>query len=345
MARLMISHGGALGDNGFIVPALNALREIYDEIYMCGLSQAFTALGETGLVDKFIVKPSEYGSWDQEEQKRWLIQVTEDIDIDAKISFNGVIPGRYMFHADDPRFDLPLEWKRSNASNVSFFDAMSERAIDSINGISQFSSTGLNPLGKRPITRLTTEEQRWLLNFRNRHNIPNSAFILGWQFTGSSRIKWYPFFNEVIQKGIMSKYSEVYVVGLGDLDNKIKWDFKHHGGRFINLGKTVSFRQAYILTSIFDCLVSPETGLMVFAQAFEHVPKILLATHSYGYHFSFQETTIIQSKAGCSPCYKIVYDCKHDGENPWTECMGKIAPEWVIEAIERVINLNVTKKK
>ena len=41
MARLMISHGGALGDNGFIVPALNALREVYDEIYMCGFSQAF----------------------------------------------------------------------------------------------------------------------------------------------------------------------------------------------------------------------------------------------------------------------------------------------------------------
>jgi hypothetical protein len=196
----------------------------------------------------------------------------------------------------------------------------------------------LNPIGKRPITRFTDEEINWLGDFRRTYKIPEEAFLLGWQWIGSARIKWYPFFDEVIQKAIMSKYPNVYVVGLGDIDNKIRWDFKYHGGRFINLGKSVSFRQAYILTSIFDCLVSPETGLMVFAQAFEHLPKILLATHSYGYHFTFPETVIIQSEVKCSPCYKIIYDCKHDGDNPWALCMGKIPPARVIEAIEKVIS-------
>ena len=342
MTRLMISHGGALGDNGYIVPALNGLRKLYDEIYMCGSSQAFIALGETGLVDKFIVKPSAFESWNRDQQHDWLIHETKDIDFDTKIGFNGVIPGRYMFHAEDSKSELPLEWKRANASGANFFDAMSERVINSIvdstTGESRLLSPDINPIGKRPMTRLTDKEQVWLSGFKRAYGIPDNAFVLGWQFTGSARIKWYPFFNTVIQQGIMSKYPLVYVVGLGDLDNKIQWNSKYHGGRFINLGNTVSFRQAYILTSILDCLVSPETGLMVFAQGFTHVPKILLATHSYGYHFTFPETVVLQSEAECSPCYNIVYDCKHDGDNPWSLCMGKIAPERVIEAIEKVLN-------
>lgn len=339
MKRLMISHGGALGDNGFTVPVLNALRQIYDEIYMCGVNQAFIALGDTGLIDKFIIKPSEYMSWHFEKQRAWLIQATDNIDFDARINFNGTIPGKYMFHADDPKFNFPIEWKRSNASGANFFDVMSERAVNSITdaSIKKILSSDLNPLGKRPITILTEKEQRWLMNFRSIYNIPKKAFLLGWQFTGSARIKWYPFFDEVIQKGIMKKCPEVYLIGLGDIDNIIKWDFRFHKGRFINLGQTISFRQAYILSSILDCLVSPETGLMVFAQAFEHVPKILLANHSYGYHITFPETEIIHSEADCSPCYNLVYDCKHDGENPWSLCMGRISSKRVIEAIKKII--------
>ncbi len=346
MNRLMISHGGALGDNGFTVPALNALRELYDEVYMCGPNQSLMALGETGLIDRFIIKPPEYESWDFGKQRAWLIQATEEMDFDEKINFNGAIPGRYMFHAEDPKFGLPTEWKRLNAEGINFFDAMSRRAIDSISEVSseRILNSDSNPMGKRPITKIAEEEQKWLLNFRRAYNIPKNAFLLGWQFTGSARIKWYPFFDEVIQKGIMRKYPEVYVIGLGDLDKRIKWDFDFHGGRFVNLGNEVSFRQAYILASLFDCLVSPETGLMVFAQAFEHVPKILLATHSYGWHFCFHETKIIQSNADCSPCYKIIYDCQHDGDKPWSLCMGNIAPDRVIEAIEEIIGKKITSK-
>jgi len=322
----MISHGGALGDNGYTVPALNELRKIYDEIYLYGRKQAVIALEGTGLIDRFIVKPEEFGKGTLEQQRDWLVNAVSDVDFHAKINFNDVIPGRYMFHQGDPKFDLPVEWKRENVRGVSFFDAMSERVEETKEAI-----------GKRPVTQLTHAERSWLRDFRHIYNIPKGAFLLGWQFTGSARIKWYPFFNEVIQQGIMSKYPQVYVIGLGDVDNKIQWDAKYHGGRFINLGRSVSFRQAYILTGIFDCLVSPETGLMVFAQCFAHVPKILLATHSYGYHFSFPETVIIQSEAKCSPCYKIVYDCEHEGDNPWSLCMGNIAPERVVEAIEKVI--------
>lgn len=333
MSNLMIAHGGALGDNGFTIPALMELRKKYDEIYLSCTQHAVTALKDTGLIDRFIVRHPDMDEATDEQKRNWLLHMVSDIDFQDKLNFYGALPGCYVFHKDDPKFSSSLKWKRENAHGVSFFDVFSERAGT------------LEAVGKRPEIFPTHKERSWLRDFRNIYDIPEDAFLLGWQFTGSAKIKWYPFFDTVIQKGIMRKYPQVYVIGLGDLGNKLTWDRRFHGGRFINLGDSVSFRQACILTSIFDCLVAPETGIMVFAQAWAHVPKIMLSTHTYGYHITFDssidnptsETVIIQSEARCSPCYNIVFDCEHDGDNPWTLCMGKIPPEKVIAAIENVI--------
>lgn len=342
MQNLMITHGGALGDNGFTIPVLTELRKRYNKIYLFSKKQAVTALKDTGLIDKFIIYHPDMDKATNEQKRNWLQYMVRDIDFQSTLNFNGVIPGRYMFHKDDPKFLLSVDWKRRNTENVSFFDAFSNHVFYLKPDDIDLSDVK----GKRPKICLTYAEQSWLRNFRYIHNIPKEAFLLGWQFTGSAKIKWYPFFDIVIQRGIMRKYPQVYVVGLGDLDNILIWDRKYHGGRFINLGNTISFRQAYILTSIFHCLVAPETGIMVFAQAWPWVPKILLATHTYGYHITFNtvgncpksETVIIQSEAECSPCYNIVFDCEHDGSNPWSLCMGRISPEKVIAAIEGIIN-------
>lgn len=324
----MVKHDGALGDQGFTVPALTELRKRYEEIYLFGSPQADAALGGTGLVDKFIIRPGNWQSWKIEQKRHWLTNAMEDITFHASINFNGgAVPGRYMYHISDPNFNAPLWWKRKRVEFVNFFDVFSEKA------------EVREAIGKRPDISLSSSEKMWLGDFKDIYNVPKDAFLLGWQFTGSSFIKCYPFFDMVIQKGIMKKYPEVYVVGLGDIENRFKWDKKYHDGRFLNLGNSISFRQAYILTSILNCLIAPETGIMVFAQAWSNVPKILLATHTYGYHYTFSETEIIQSEAECSPCYNIVASCKHDGNNPWSLCMGKISPERVIAAIEKVMSV------
>lgn len=320
----MIHNNGALGDTGYAVPALNILRDRYDKIFMCG-DWCVAALENTGLVDWFVVKPGDFEEWDEEKKRRWLaISVPVD-DFDALLSCSAVVPSVYMFKRNDPRFEEPVEWKRENAKGVNFFDEMSKKL-----GVPE-------AIGKRPVTQHTPKERKWLKRFRERRGIPKDAFILGWQFTGSAEIKWYPFFNMVVQRYIMPKYPQVYVVAMGDMKNKLKWDRKYHGGRYINLTDTVSFRQAYILISSMDCLVGPETGVMVFAQGYPDVPKVLLATHTDGSQWTFPETEVIQSTADCAPCYNIVSTCTRDGENPWAYCMGKIDPVRVIEAIEGVI--------
>lgn len=321
--RLMITNEGALGDTGFVVPALNVLRERYDKIYMLGKA-CIKALANTGLVDLFITRPDGYDDWTDVQKRAWLTLDTPDFDVGMNCS--GVVPGKYMFHAEDPKFDRPQWWKMENAKGISYYDATSRKL-----GVPE-------AIGERPTTPHREDEKDWLAGFRRFHNIPEDAFLLGWQFTGSSVIKWYPHFDEVIQYNIMEKYPNVYVVGMGDLEGKLKWNYLGHRGRFINLADTVTFRQAYILTSIMDLLVGPETGVMVFAQGYPKTPKIVLATHTHGSEWTFPETQIIASEAECSPCFNIVADCEHEEGELWVKCMGAISPERVIGAIEGIIN-------
>lgn len=327
--NVLISHYGALGDNGYMVPGLNALRTKYDNIYLSCKPQGLTALDESGLIDGFIIKPNEFSDWDQNRQVHWLLNTAreQNISFETYIPMKNLVPGVYMFHHGDPNFDMPKDWKIENAAGVSFFDAFSLK----MNCPEAF--------GMRPITHHTETEQSWLDNFRFAYGIPQGVFLLMWQFAGSARHKWYPYFKEVIQQGIMRKYENVYVIALGDLEDKMKWDGKYHNGRYINLSG-ISFRKAYIQTSIADLFVSPETGVYVFSQAYKHVPKILLATHTSGRHITCgDETKIMVGSCRCAPCYNIVFgvpnECEQTNNSP--VCIATIFPEMLIEKIEEVI--------
>lgn len=327
MYRLMIQDDGAYGDQGFKLPALRVLRSTFEDIWVSGDYRAKEALEGTGLVDHFVVKPKDFGTWDIAEKRRFLLDAVGNLEFHHNLQTHSCIPGRLCFHKGaDPNADRPLEWKREINKDKNYFDEMSLHL--------QIPEA----VGVRPATLISSREQQWLAEFRADYGIPDDAFLLGWQFTGSTIPKWYPFFDKVIQHSIMANHPEVYVVGLGDLKAKFRWPKEKHGGRFINLYDLVSFREAYLLTSIMDCFVTPNTGVFIFSQCFPRTPKILLSTLVAGYHCCCgDETTVIQSEAACSPCYNIILDCEHDGDNPWLKCMGKIAPSRVITAIERTI--------
>lgn len=332
MANLMITHSGALGDCMWEIPALNILRGHFDNIYQSGRKFGPQALGETGLIDEFIVKPEEFKDWGVNYQRQWLSYQVRNLNWDASVNLHGVVAGRLMFQKKSRAYNLPRECKLSMNAGKNYFDEMTHRFQEAL-GIDLSEA-----IGKRPITKKTDEEKLLLSNFRSDHNIPDDAFLLGWQFTGSSMIKWYPYFQQVIQEDIMQRYSEVYLIGTGDLDGVLKWDAKYHHGRFINLEKSLTFRQTYVLTSIFDLLVSPETGIYNGAQAYSHLPKILLATHTDGTHITCGgETTILTSECECAPCYNVVNACEMDEKINAPRCMASIQPEVVIEAIEDVI--------
>ena len=322
---------------------------------MCGRPQCKAALENTGLVDKFIIKPEELYDWTDDEKREWFAYQVKDLQFEH---FCRCRPGRFMWHPTEDAFYWPSHYKVAYNKGISYFDALAEslkvvatrniqwprREGDTIQWFTKSESYCVRngvpeAFGKRPVTRMTHKERSWLRDFRYIHNIPKDAFLLGWQFTGSSQVKWYPYFREVIQYAIMTQYPNVHVIGLGDMKELINWTEEHHGGRFINLRGSVSFRQAYLLTSILDLLVSPETGIYVFAQAYPQTPKILLATHTNGTHISLgSESVILAAQCDCAPCYNIFATCDTDPETGASKCMASIKPEVVIKAIEEVIH-------
>lgn len=330
MPNLMIRSPGAIGDNFYGFPAVVELRKEFDEIYMCGKEACRTAFGPTGYIDRFIIKPPDFYEWGKDLSRQWLLEQTADLMIDEVRDTFGAVPGRYIFLGADKLFDAPAEWKREINENVHYFDATSLK----------LGAPGA--VGKRPVTPISHKERSWLRDFRHIHEIPRDAFILSWQFTGSSTTKWYPHFEEVIQRSIMRDYPQVYVIGLGDMKGRLDWDQKYHGGRYINLKDTVTFREAMLITSISDLLVAPETGIYCASQCFQ-TPKILLANLTSGRQISFgDECVIIQSEAPCSPCYRIVERCLEViGDYGWNRsafCMHQIPAKKVIREIERVVN-------
>ncbi len=332
MGNMMITHAGALGDCIWEIPALNVLQEYFDKIYQCGQIYGKLALEGTGLIDQFIVKPKEFKEWEEDYQREWLEFQSQEMEWDVCVNLHKVVAGKYMFHSTDPQFEKPIEWKQKLNEGVSYFDAMTLRFQE------QLDIDLSEAIGKRPITKHTEEEEALLKGFRWLHEIPEDAFLLGWQFTGSSRCKWYPFFQQVIQMNIMQKYPKVYLIGLGDLDGLIVWGSEYHHGRFINLKKTLTFRQAYVFTSMLDLLVSPETGIYNAAQAYAGVSKILLATHTTGKHITIgDESVILAAECDCGPCYDLLHGCKIDPESNAPYCISSIKPPRLIAAIEEVI--------
>jgi len=323
MLNLMITHNGAIGDNLFTLPALRELKNRYEKIYLSCAPQGKTALDGCGVIDKFIVKDTEYGKLSLQERAIWLLEQTKDIDFNNRLNFHGVIPARLMYHSEDKEHaGLTQQEKIDRARGKNFFDEMSIRAATP------------GAIGKRPDLGITEKEQLLLEAYKKAYLQDN--FVIGWQWHGSGSHKMYPFFNEVIQYNVLH-WRDTVCLGFGDVGGKIKWDEWYHRGKFINItGST--FRWSLLLSSLCNVLISPETGIFVGAQAFPHVVKILLATHTTGEHICCgSENIILHPTCACAPCYIIApTGCELHPELKIPICITTIQPALVIETIYNV---------
>lgn len=335
MTNCMVMHHGAIGDHVFSLPALRLLREQYDRIWLyCNSIHGIvkSIFANTDIISCYVYHHTEMDDWTKEEARAYLISETMDVTMDKYISFRGVVCAKYIFRAlwpcreePDPGYWWSQEVKCDNADGVSFFDEFAIAADMS------------EAVGQRPCFVTDHAERGWLRDFRFIYNIPRDAFLLGWIYTGSGYIKQYPHMQQVLYN-VMTEYPNVYVVGYGDrICEGLTW--KGAGDRYINLAGKLTWRQAALSISLLDCLVGPETSLLVAGQAYPETPKVLLATHTTGAHISFPETVILQSEAGCAPCYNIVDDCIRDGNNEWSLCIGKIAPERIVAAITDIVGV------
>jgi len=188
--------------------------------------------------------------------------------------------------------------------------------------------------GAKPELYLTDMEETLCNVFREKHK---GFFNIMWQVAGSSWNKIYPHSSDIID-AILDEYEDVQVFLTGGKNaSLLNWDRPRLHNR---IGQWDA-RQSMILTKYMDLVVSPETGVLNAAGAFE-TPKIGLLTHSSKENLTkyFINDYSIQSEAPCSPCHRMIYeisDCPIDEVFGLPICMSVyMDPEKVKEQIRKV---------
>jgi ADP-heptose:LPS heptosyltransferase len=98
-------------------------------------------------------------------------------------------------------------------------------------------------------------------------------------------------------------------------------------------------RKSMVLTKYADLVIGPESSVINAASCFD-TPKILLLSHASVENLSkyWKNTTNIFANVPCYPCHKLHYtlDCPLVEQIKAPVCMGKLPPERLLEAVERV---------
>lgn len=191
--------------------------------------------------------------------------------------------------------------------------------------------------GHRPELYLTETEKVLLGVFKTKHP---GTFNLMWQLSGSSWHKMYPFSSDVIEE-LLEEIPDMKVFCTGG-DHVTLLGMDHP--RLFNRVKLWGPRQAMAATSVMDCVVSPETGILNAAGAFD-TPKVGLLTHSSRENLTkyFANDYSIQSTAACSPCHKMIHDlddCPLDEVFGLPVCMSEgMNPEVIKKQIRTIYQL------
>ena len=191
--------------------------------------------------------------------------------------------------------------------------------------------------GAKPELYLTETEEILAKLFCRQHE---GYFKLMWQCSGSSWHKLPPFTSDVVDE-FLETYPDmrVFLTG-GENVSMIDWN---HPRLMSRLRNKWGPRQSMVLTKYMDCVVSPETGILNAAGAFD-TPKIGLLTHSSKENLTkhWVNDYSIESTAPCAPCHKMIYyieDCPVDKEFGLPICMSEhMDVEKIKENIRTIYN-------
>ena len=216
-------------------------------------------------------------------------------------------------------FNLPHE-ERHRRFNVNYAE-------------NSFRLAGL-PGGSKPELYLTETEEVLCGVFREKHK---NFFNLLCQTSGSSWHKLYPYMGDVVDT-LLDEFEDmqVFLVG-GENVSLLNWTRPRLHNRIGVWG----MRQTMVITKHMDCVISPETGTLNAAGAFD-TPKVGLLTHSSHENLTkyFVNDYSIQSTAPCSPCHRMIHEldeCQLDKTYGLPVCMSEgMNPERIVEQVRKI---------
>lgn len=310
---VMVMLNGAPGDHLHALPALRQLSQKCAAVYMTakwrgGLVKA--VYENTDIIDHFIwLDDQKMKDWTDAQIGEHMLYELGQRKIDKYYDLNGQ---HNMMNAPEEWDKIPIEEMREHQEKETFY--------------TRFCHALKVPeaKGSRPKMTYSEEERKWLE--ATVEYLPDLKLV-GWQWSGSSNVKEHPRALEILST-LLGEYPDIHILAMGSqLFSKAKIPEK----RCVNLAGEISWRQATLLTSIMALYIAPDTSVMVAAQGFPEVPKILLATTTSGTQIAFPETEIIQSTASCSPCYRTLNACEMD------DCCGKIDDMMIYAAADKIL--------
>jgi ADP-heptose:LPS heptosyltransferase len=204
------------------------------------------------------------------------------------------IEKKYCLLEKDTNYYRSSEWRREHLGKINYYDAMTEAC-----GIPEIF---YGKRGKMYYPKLEHDQARfWIRKQKEKYD---SNFIVLVVLSGSSLHKRFEQ-AESVSKKILEKYPKALIVITGDKDCESQ-AFTHE--RVINKVDKWNFRTAALMSKYFDCVISPETGLVCVAHSWDTPTIQLLTAASYSNHCKYaQNAYSVQSPVECSPCHKGPY--------------------------------------
>ncbi|MDI6789404.1 MAG: methyltransferase domain-containing protein [Thermodesulfobacteriota bacterium] len=301
-AVIVVRYGG-FGDMVIAAPIFRMLKEQGHYVIANCSSESVFVLEGNPYIDEFIIQTrytipltqlSEYFDSLSKQYNARIINLCESMERSLLI----------IKESDPDLWNLSHE-ERHKRCNVNYSEAALAKAGFTV--------------GARPELYLTKSEEVLARFFREQHE---GYFKLMWQASGSSWHKLPPFTSDVIDE-LLETYPDMKAFLTGG-SNVAMVDWNHP--RLLSRIDKWNPRQSMALTKYMDCVVSPETGILNAAGAF-NTPKIGMLTHSSKENLTkyFVNDYSVESSAPCAPCHKMIYeleDCPRDSELGLPVCMS-----------------------
>lgn len=335
MKRVLIIRDGAIGDALMITPAIHSWAERGYEVHVaCKRNVAIAIYPFNPHITQLVQMPDDYCVPDA--RAAWIAAIKLRRKYDIIVDMAGTCECRFLYHANHPSFNEPVELRRMYASGQNYYEYQNHSVLG---GDKKY----VNP----ELYTDSSEEYRWY----KRRRAMFGYKLVHCHLMGSSLNKAYPWWPQVV-KGLQQLDHRIVVLTTGPKEaHLLEVDCVEQGVDPGRLWATCAddeflLRDAVMAPKYASLYIGPETGVTNAAAATD-TPKVVMLSHSAHENLSKHWTNCypIQAPAKCSPCYKIIgpgQTCRHLGNAvPGYEhamlCMASIRPEQIIQTAKEAL--------
>lgn len=288
--RILIVRLGAYGDVLITTPLIRKLHSDGNDILYLTSERGMEILKGNPYIKKLILHPKD--SIPIEKLGDHIKGIAKKNQCDRTIDLCESVEVALSLHPRSPDYNLPKAERRAKYE-INFYDYCFKFAGES------------QPQTMLPELYFDDKE------LREAHSYIKPGFNLLVGMSGSGTNKTYPW-TEPLCGSIKESFGDkVHIISVGDERCQM---IEPLGPGITNLSGKISMRVSMALTSLVQCVISPDTGLLHASGCF-NTPKIGLLGHNtrevITKHFINDYSLESDPElAECSPCFRLIYNMK-----------------------------------